>query len=71
MTDEVDWKSPLYACVTAEKRPSDASTARIASSTGSPAATRAPNATARMISVIGIVIHSAFLKSFVKRLFSS
>ncbi len=51
--------------------PSDASTAVNASSTGSPAATSAPKAASRMISVIGIVSRSALAKSLLKRLPSS
>ena len=44
-------------------RPSVAMTALNPSSSGMPAATRAPNATMRMISVIGSDSFSAFLKS--------
>ena len=47
-------------------RPSVAITALNPSSSGMPAATRAPKATTRMISVIGSESFSAFLKSSAK-----
>ena len=52
-------------------RPIVASTPEKASSTGSPAATSAPNAISRISSVTGTVEYSARWKSFVSVLFSS
>jgi hypothetical protein len=50
-------------------RPVAASTAENASSTGSPAATRAPNATSRIASVSGSEVYSARLMSSANALF--